>query len=290
MIPQDEAAAQSTVFPSPAECIRDAKDEPSRRGTIRLRKALTFGAAPGGKSAPGKARAPMANSLTEQIYDALLQMIIEEKYKPGDRLPSENELSDKFQVSRNTVRTAINKLNVLGFCETKHGGGTFMKAIGGDAYLNFFMPALLVDSNDLIDVMEFRRGIECQAVKLAAVRATKEDIRILSTIIEQCEKSLGDMERFAYFNTNYHAQIAKASHNKMFEKMMEIVRSIIMTKMQDFLVTQGHDIDSHFYHTVILQCIINQKPDEAALMMDKHLTLVVDRVRDYNLGVRGGGE
>lgn len=223
----------------------------------------------------------MSSPLIEQIYDELLKMIIEEKFRPGDRLPSENDLSKKYGVSRNTLRTVLNKLNVLGFCETRHGGGTFVKAISGDAYLNFFLPALLMDSNDLIEVMEFRRGIECQAVKLAAVRRTEEDIRILSSIIEQCEGNLGDMERFAFYNTNYHNQICKASHNRMFERMMEIVRSIIMTKMQDFLMTQGHDIDSHFYHTVILQCIINQKPDEAALMMDKHLSLVVERVRDY---------
>ncbi len=225
----------------------------------------------------------MGSALTEQIYDELLKMVIEEKYKPGDRLPSENELSEKFGVSRNTLRTALNKLNILGFCETRHGGGTFIKAISGDVYLNFFMPALLMDANDLIEVMEFRRGIECQAVKLAAVRATEDDIRILSSIIKQCEQSLGDMERFAYYNTNFHNQIAKASHNRMFERMMEIVRSIIMTKMQDFLSTQGHDIDSHFYHTVILQCIINQKPEEAALMMDKHLSLVVERVREFTM-------
>ena len=230
------------------------------------------------------------NSLTEQVYESLLQMLIEEKFKPGDRLPSENDLTERFGVSRNTVRTAINKLNVLGFCETKHGGGTFMKKIGGDAYLNFFLPALLMESNDLIDVMEFRKGIEVQAVMLAAQRATPSDIRALDTLIKQMDQHLDDMERLAFHNTNFHAQIAKASHNNMFSKMMDIVRSIIMTKMQDFLITQGHDIDSHFYHTMIFQCIANHKPDEAALMMDKHLTLVIDRVRNFSRDTRDRSE
>ncbi len=224
----------------------------------------------------------MTNSLTEKIYESLLQLIIEGKHKPGDRLPSENELSDKFAVSRNTVRTALNKLNVLGFTDTRHGGGTFVKKIGGDAYLNFFLPALLTDANALIDVMEFRKGIEVQAVKLAAERATPAEIKTLTVILESSQRHINDMQEFAFYNTNFHAQIAKASHNTMFEKMMDIVRSIIMTKMQDFLVEQGHDIDSDFYHSMVLQCIANHKPDEAALMMDKHLTLVIDRVKKFN--------
>ena len=224
----------------------------------------------------------VTTNLTEQTYEALLQMIIKEKMQPGSRLPSENELSDRFGVSRNTLRAAINKLNVLGFTDTRRGGGTFVKKIGGDAYLNFFLPAFFMDAGDVIEVLEFRKGIEVQAVKLAAERATKADIKQLKSILDLSHRHVRDMEDFAYHNTHFHSTIAKASHNQRFEKMMAIVRSIITTKMQDYQVKQGHDIDSDFYHSMIFQCIANNKPDEAALMMDKHLTLLIERVRNYN--------
>ena len=224
----------------------------------------------------------MVTNLTQQTYESLLQMIIGGKLQPGDRLASENELSERFGVSRNTLRAAINKLNALGFTETKRGGGTFVKKIGGDAYLNFFLPALLMDANGVIEVLEFRKGIEVQAVKLAAERATEAEIRQLKRFLDLSHKHLNDMEKFAYHNTHFHASIAKASHNQMFEKMMEIVRTIITSKMQDYQVQQGHDIDSDFYHSMIFQCIANHKPDEAALMMDKHLTLLIERVWNYN--------
>ena len=223
-----------------------------------------------------------SNSLSEQVYESILQMLVQGDFRPGDRLPSENELSERFGVSRNTVRAAINKLNVLGFTETKHGGGTYVQKIGGDVYLNFFIPAILLDAHDLIDVMEFRKGIEVQAVKLAAERATAEDVRELKVLYKKSEKSIAKMEDYAFHNTNFHARIAKASHNSMFEKMMDIIRSIIMTKMQDFLSHQGEDIDSNFYHHTLLQCVINHKPDEAAIIMDKHLTLVIERVKKYS--------
>ena len=61
----------------------------------------------------------MAAALVEQTYDALMQMIMDGNYKPGDRLPSEMILCSNLQVSRNTLRAALNKLNVLGFTETR---------------------------------------------------------------------------------------------------------------------------------------------------------------------------
>lgn len=224
----------------------------------------------------------MARSLTDEIYDQLVQLIIENHYKPGERLPSENELGERYGVSRNTVRTAINKLNVLGFTETRHGGGTTVKKMGTEAYLNFFVPAVLADSNDIIDVLEFRKGIEVQAAKLAATRATREDIAELAEIYELTQENIKNMEQFAFYNTKFHARIAKASHNRMLDKMSDIIRSIIMNKMQAFQSAQQEDIDSDFYHSVILRCIENHKPDEAAFFMDKHLSGVIERVQTFN--------
>ena len=79
----------------------------------------------------------MAAALVEQTYDALMQMIMDGNYKPGDRLPSEMILCNNLQVSRNTLRAALNKLNVLGFTETRQGGGTYMRAVDSSVYLNF---------------------------------------------------------------------------------------------------------------------------------------------------------
>ena len=110
----------------------------------------------------------MAAALVEQTYDALMQMIMDGNYKPGDRLPSEMVLCNDLQVSRNTLRAALNKLNVLGFTETRQGGGTYMRAVDSSVYLNFFVPATLTSSMDLLEIMQFRKGIEVEAARLAA--------------------------------------------------------------------------------------------------------------------------
>ena len=223
----------------------------------------------------------MAATLVEQVYNQLLKMIIRRELKPGDRLPSEMVLCDQMGVSRNTLRAALNKLDALGFTVSRQGGGTYVKEVDSDVYLNFFVPALLTQNVNLLEVMQFRKGIEVEAARLAAANATDEDIAELSELLEHCKKNLDEMERFAQSNTDFHTAVAKASHNMMFKKMMEIIRMMILTEMQNFLVAQGEDVDSTFYHEMVLRCIIEGKPEEAAFFMERHLTLVIKRVEKY---------
>lgn len=181
----------------------------------------------------------MAATLVEQVYNQLLKMIIRRELKPGDRLPSEMVLCDQMGVSRNTLRAALNKLDALGFTVSRQGGGTYVKEVDSDVYLNFFVPALLTHNVNLLEVMQFRKGIEVEAARLAAANATDEDIAELSELLEHCKENLDEMERFAQSNTDFHTAVAKASHNMMFKKMMEIIRMMILTEMQNFLVAQG---------------------------------------------------
>lgn len=225
----------------------------------------------------------MAETLVEQTYNRLLSMIIQKEYKPGDRLPSEMALCEMFGVSRNTLRAALNKLATLGFTETLHGGGTYVKEVNSDLYLNFFIPALLTHNVNMLEVMRFRRGIEVEAARQAAENAGPEDIQELQILLDNCRQKAADREmaNFASANTDFHNAIARASGSKMLEKIMEIIKVMILPEMQNFLTAQGEDIDSTFYHEMILRCIIDHKPDEAAYFMDRHMEIIVDRVRHY---------
>ena len=129
--------------------------------------------------------------------------------------------------------------------------------------------------------MHFRKGIEVEAARLAAQNATNEDLDEISAMLENCQKSLQEIQHFASANAEFHSAIAKASHNKMFMKMMDIIRIMLLPEFQNFISAQGEDIDSMFYHRMIFQCICNHKPDEAAFFMDRHLELVINRMKNY---------
>ena len=219
--------------------------------------------------------------LAEQVYEELVDMIVGEKYKPGNRLPSEMVLCERFSVSRNTLRAALNKLHVLGLTETQQGGGTYVKEVDSDVYLNFVMPALLTSNVNLLEAMEFRRGIEVEAARLAAENASDEDVQELQKYLEGCKENLDSMPSFENANSDFHFAIAKASKSKMFMRMEAIIHQMTSTVMQEYLSKQGADIDSTFYHEMVMRCIIERKPDEAAYFMDRHMQVLVERVRRY---------
>lgn len=214
---------------------------------------------------------------TERIYNELLESITNGSFAPGAKMPSENELKDRYGVSRNTIRLVLKKLSAVGIVETRRGDGTYVRKAGANVSLNMMVPSLVFEKHDLMDILEFRKGIEIQAVKLAALRATDEDVGKLKTCLRRMKKHMFDMREFEIADADMHVQLAKASKNEMFGSMMEIIHSILTNEMKTLLVRQGKDIDSFFYHSQIIDCIENRKPEEAAFMMEKHLDLIIDR-------------
>ena len=82
-----------------------------------------------------------------------------------------------------------------------------MRAVDSSVYLNFFVPATLTSSMDLLEIMQFRKGIEVEAARLAAENATEEDVVLLRQLFEQCTEGRKNMRTFASRNTDFHFEI-----------------------------------------------------------------------------------
>ncbi|MDD3997937.1 MAG: FadR/GntR family transcriptional regulator [Sphaerochaetaceae bacterium] len=219
-------------------------------------------------------------SPSEKIFEEILNLITAGVYKDGDRIPSENELKEKHGVSRNTVRLALNKLSTLGIIETKRGDGSFIKAAKMNVPLKLMVSNLIFEKQDFDQILEFRRAIEIEAIKLAADRATPKDLGKLRQVLKKMQEmaAIKDMAAFADLDHEMHILFARASQNKMFDSMIEIIHSILTADMRKLLERQGQDIDSLFYHESILFCLENHKPTEAAYFMERHMDVVIERV------------
>ena len=229
-----------------------------------------------------KESATRFNTVADIVYEKLLQQIIEGRYKPGEKIPSENELREEFDISRNTLRTALNKLNTLGILETRRGDGSYVKQFGMQMYLNAFIPAMLINENSLMELIQLRKAIEVAAARLAAERATNEDIIHLEQCYEASTQAGEDMKVYAETTVDFHFQVAVASKNQIFSTMMEMIKYILTSKMENFLIYSRNDRNSTYYHFMIFQAIKNRKPDEAAYLMEQHMNFLVDQVRIYD--------
>lgn len=220
-------------------------------------------------------------NVTDKVYEELFNMLLKSNYKPGQKLPSENELKDTFGVSRNTIRSAINRLNVLGIVETRQGEGTYLLGIGTNLYLNNFVPSILTNADDLMGLLEFRRGVETASARLAAMNATDEDIADMERYFEALKNNEVSNHEFAEMTSDFHVKIAMASKNELFVNLLNLIKWIITSRMEDFLYYKPNVADSSFYHYMVYRCIRQHKPDEAAYMMDCHIKLLIQRVDGY---------
>lgn len=223
-----------------------------------------------------------STTVSDSVYETLLRQIISGHYKPGIRIPSENELREELNCSRNTLRGALKRLNTMGILETRRGDGSYVKQLGMQMYLNTFIPAMLINEDSLMELIQLRKAIEVAAARLAAERATTQDIQKLEACYEETTKAGENMKIYAETTVDFHFQVAAASKNQIFSTMMEMIKYILTSKMENFLIYSRNDRNSTYYHFMILQAIKNHKPDEAAYLMDQHMSYLVEQVRIYD--------
>ena len=131
------------------------------------------------------------NTIIAKIRDLILNKNLE----PGDKLPSERMLSEKFEVSRNNIREAIQKLEFYGILKSKPQSGTFVADIGPVAMKGMMKDILALEDPDFKSLVETRILLELKTVRLAAKRRTEEDLAKMEAALESYkEKVLNNEE------------------------------------------------------------------------------------------------
>lgn len=168
----------------------------------------------------------LAAAVVRQIEQLILQGIL----RPGDRLPAERELSDRFGVSRPSLREAIADLSARGLLSTRAGAGIYVADVLGNA----FSPALtrLFASHEgaLLDYIAFRRDMEGIAAARAATSGSDTDLALVGAIFAKMEAAHAkrDPSEEAALDADFHMAIVEASHNvvmlHMMRSMMDLLR------------------------------------------------------------------
>lgn len=153
---------------------------------------------------------PRTAGLGASLAGRLVAMIRAGEFKPGDRLPTEKQLVERFAVSRAVVREAIARLKTDGFVESRQGSGAFVAAKPGLANFRIAGPT---GAADLEHVFELRGVIEVGMAELAAQRRTKADIAALDAAFMQMQQALEEGRDGAPADDAFHAAIATAAHN-----------------------------------------------------------------------------
>lgn len=210
-------------------------------------------------------------NVSEQVFEQMKELLTKGEWKPGEKLPSENELAEKFCVSRITVRQALQKLNVLGLLETRLGEGSFVRQIEPGDSMNALLPAVLLNRDMLMQVEEFREIIEVEAVKLAVERASEEDIANLKKILRRMETCQGNSKKFGAADLEFHMKLGEMTRNDLMVKTQGILQSTLQEAIEDIVAGVGY-APGIYYHGQLIEAIENHDGRRAADIMKEHLS------------------
>lgn len=222
------------------------------------------------------------NNISSEVFEQIKNNIISGEWKPGDRIPSENELGNLFGVSRVSIRAALQKLCVLGLLDTRHGEGTFVSELSPDMYMNSLIPVLALNETQLFEVLEFRRIIEVESVKLAAQRAQAEDIKELEETVRKMKESVYEPNKFAEVDSLFHETLVKSAKNSILYKVNTIIRDILLSQQIKIQEIMGPTLALK-YHPAILEAVKKGDSDLASKIMEEHIRTTIESVQKAGL-------
>lgn len=167
--------------------------------------------------------------LPDIVFERMLRAIKSGAYKPDERLPTEHELANEFEVSRPVIREALRRLREQGLIYSRRGAGSFVRALGLREPLGF---GQLENVADLLNCYEFRMTLEPAAAAAAAVRHDKESLAAIKRALELLRDATNRQAHREDADYQFHLAIARAAQNNYFSTAMEALKDHIAVGMK----------------------------------------------------------
>lgn len=219
------------------------------------------------------------------IVDQLIGKIKSGLLKPEQRLPPERELANMLGVGRSSVREAIGVLIAMKYLEVVQGKGTFVCKELPSQHDDNNLESILVAA-PMFDLMEARKMMEAISAQMAAERANAEQIALLQKAYENIEASGDDVLAFYRADHEFHEILAEATGNIFISESIKKLIHEVQTRHDDEFLKASHKTKDDTLITAqnILQAVMSGKGEEAALWMNKHLSGVIDCLREVVMG------
>ncbi len=216
------------------------------------------------------------STLSKQVVERIVHLLMSGQMKPGDKLPPEMELMEELNVSRPVLREALSALETLGVITRKTREGTFFtNKIGSQP----FAVMLAVSVDNLPAIIEARMALELGLVTMAAEKITDEQLERLKETIDLIANSVDN--DYGEIDKEFHRIIALSANNPVVEGM---INSLLIThdKVNTQIKFRERDLTVE-YHTAIYNALVKHDPHEAFTQMYRHLSYVREKIlQQYN--------
>lgn len=216
--------------------------------------------------------------VTGQVIQYFKDNITSGEWEVGQKIPSENQLTQILGVSRASVRTAIQQLIGVGVLESFHGKGTFLLDDQVEDVSDNSSKVTAQDCKDIEKVLEFRRIVESEACGMSAQKADAKLIAELEKWLDKMKKSVGKRDAFVTADINFHKAICNACENRILEKSLYKVFEETRKNHRQMNEIFGYEDGIH-YHTLILDAIKHMDSTQAKKHMHDHLQNAINKLQ-----------
>ena len=239
-----------------------------------------------GAPEPGSATSP---KLSDVVYEAVLERIVDRRYEVGSRLPTENNLAEEFGISRPVVREALARLRDDGVIRSRRGSGTYVQRSLSNAAIQL---APLSSIADMGRCYEFRIALEGEIAYHAALPGAEVHRSHLDGALERLSAAVESNVLGAEEDFDFHCAIARATGNRFFEGALlalhdSVLMGMTVTRSLSLLRPRDRLMAVHAEHLDIADAIHRNDPDGARRSMRFHIENARRRVFEGTGAVEG---
>ncbi len=218
-----------------------------------------------------------------QVTEALASYIGQANLKAGDRLPAERELMAALAVGRSTIREVIRHFQALGVMETRKGSGTYLLKPITTATIHMPLSFDAMHLRDaLLQTLEVRRGIECEANMVAARRRTARDLVTIEEKLDAMERVHLAKGTSGPEDLAFHLAIYDATHNPLFRQLLEQMREAFERFWDEPFDRPDFARRSFPFHRTLFNAIVAQDTEAARRETLKILDVVEEDIKEMS--------
>jgi len=214
---------------------------------------------------------------------ALADFISRSKLAPGDRLPTERQMTEGLAVGRSTVREVIRQLQAMGIVESRKGSGTYLlRELSADAiHLPLTINATSLRDR-LLQTLDVRRGLEIEASSLAAQRRNDEDLRSISARLEEMERAHLEVGSAGAEDLAFHLAIYDATQNPMFRQLLEQMREAFRSFFDKPFDRPDFASRSFPFHRKLYEAIVARSAGAARELTSAILAITEEDIKEMS--------
>ncbi len=218
----------------------------------------------------------------KHVFNAIKKEIISGSLKPGDRLPSENNLCLRLDIGRSAVREGLRELEALGLVHTVSGkrGGRFVNEVNPDFIVEALGLVLQLNHVSFEQFMNGRKVIESAAAEMAALQRTPEDLGEMLRALTLMRQSRDN--RVVFFKSNYafHKAMVEASHNTMLCFIIQALRELVFNYFDLFTIDKI-EIDTDYVYELHYKIYCALKDRDVAVSRETIIRDLDDFINNY---------